>query len=34
MRASRIRIFAVCFTASISSLDRLQMWREIEACTT
>jgi paraquat-inducible protein A len=24
--------FAVCFTASISSLDRLQMWREIEAC--
>jgi paraquat-inducible protein A len=25
--------FAVCFTASLSSLDRLQMWREIEACT-
>jgi paraquat-inducible protein A len=24
--------FAVCFTASLSSLDRLQMWREIEAC--
>jgi paraquat-inducible protein A len=24
--------FAVCFTASISSLDRLQIWREIEAC--
>lgn len=26
--------FAVCFTASLSSLDRLQMWREIEASTT
>jgi paraquat-inducible protein A len=25
--------FAVCFTASLSSLDRLEMWREIEACT-
>jgi paraquat-inducible protein A len=25
--------FVVCFTASLSSLDRLQMWREIEACT-
>jgi len=25
--------FAVCFTASLSSLDRFQMWREIEACT-
>jgi paraquat-inducible protein A len=24
--------FAVCFTASLSSLDRLQMWREIEVC--
>ena len=24
--------FAVCFTASISNLDRLQIWREIEAC--
>jgi paraquat-inducible protein A len=25
--------FAVCFTASLSSLDRFEMWREIEACT-
>jgi paraquat-inducible protein A len=25
--------FAVCFTATFSSLDRLEMWREIEACT-
>jgi paraquat-inducible protein A len=25
--------FAVCFTASLSNLDRLQLWREIEACT-
>jgi len=25
--------FAVCFTATLASLDRLQMWREIEACT-
>jgi paraquat-inducible protein A len=25
--------FAVCFTATLSNLDRLQMWREIEACT-
>jgi paraquat-inducible protein A len=25
--------FAVCFTAAFSSLDRLEMWREIEACT-
>lgn len=24
--------FAVCFTAAFSSLDRLEMWREIEAC--
>lgn len=24
--------FAVCFTASLSNLDRLEMWREIEAC--
>ena len=24
--------FAVCFTASLSSLDRLELWREIEAC--
>ena len=24
--------FAVCFTASLASLDRLQMWRRIEAC--
>ncbi len=24
--------FAICFTASLSSLDRLQMWREIEVC--
>jgi len=24
--------FAVCFTASLSSLDRLQIWREIEVC--
>ena len=24
--------FAVCFTATISSLDRLRMWRGIEAC--
>jgi paraquat-inducible protein A len=26
--------FAVCFTASLASLDRLRMWREIEACAT
>jgi len=26
--------FAVCFTATLASLDRFQMWREIEACTT
>jgi paraquat-inducible protein A len=26
--------FAVCFTAALSNLDRLQMWREIEACQT
>jgi paraquat-inducible protein A len=25
--------FAVCFTATVSSLDRFQMWQEIEACT-
>jgi paraquat-inducible protein A len=25
--------FAICFIASLSSLDRLEMWREIEACT-
>lgn len=25
--------FAVCFTATVSSLDRFQMWRKIEACT-
>jgi paraquat-inducible protein A len=25
--------FAVCFTATLSSLDRHQIWREIEACT-
>ena len=25
--------FVLCFTASLSSLDRFQMWREIEACT-
>lgn len=25
--------FAVCFTASLSNLDRLEMWRKIEACT-
>jgi paraquat-inducible protein A len=25
--------FAICMTASLSSLDRLEMWREIEACT-
>jgi paraquat-inducible protein A len=24
--------FAVCFIAAFSSLDRLEMWREIEAC--
>jgi len=24
--------FAICLTAGLSSLDRLQMWREIEAC--
>jgi paraquat-inducible protein A len=24
--------FAFCFTAAFSSLDRLEMWREIEAC--
>lgn len=24
--------FAVCFTAALSGLDRLEMWREIEAC--
>jgi len=24
--------FAVCFTATLASLDRLQMWRDIEAC--
>lgn len=24
--------FAICFTAALSSLDRFQMWREIEAC--
>jgi paraquat-inducible protein A len=23
--------FAICFIASLSSLDRLEMWREIEA---
>jgi paraquat-inducible protein A len=23
--------FAICFTATLSSLDRFQMWREIEA---
>lgn len=26
--------FAICFTASLASLDRLQLWREIEACGT
>jgi paraquat-inducible protein A len=26
--------FAMCFTAALSNLDRLQMWREIEACQT
>jgi paraquat-inducible protein A len=25
--------FAICFTATLSSLDRYQMWRAIEACT-
>jgi len=25
--------FALCFTAALSGLDRLQMWRAIEACT-
>jgi paraquat-inducible protein A len=25
--------FAVCFTACLSSLDRFEMWREIEVCT-
>jgi paraquat-inducible protein A len=25
--------FAICLTASLSSLDRLQMWHEIEVCT-
>jgi paraquat-inducible protein A len=25
--------FALCFTATLSNLDRFQMWREIEACT-
>lgn len=25
--------FSVCFTAAFSSLDRLELWREIEACT-
>lgn len=24
--------FAICFTATVSSLDRFQMWRDIEAC--
>jgi uncharacterized paraquat-inducible protein A len=24
--------FAVCFIVTVSSLDRFQMWREIEAC--
>ena len=24
--------FALCFTATLSSLDRFQLWREIEAC--
>jgi paraquat-inducible protein A len=24
--------FAICFTASLSNLDRLEMWRKIEAC--
>jgi paraquat-inducible protein A len=24
--------FALCFTASLSSLDRFELWREIEAC--
>lgn len=26
--------FAVCFTVTVSSLDRLQIWTEIEACAT
>lgn len=26
--------FAVCFTATLSNLDRVQIWREIEACAT
>jgi paraquat-inducible protein A len=25
--------FAICFTAMLTNLDRVQMWREIEACT-
>lgn len=25
--------FAVCFTASLASLDRFEVWRKIEACT-
>jgi paraquat-inducible protein A len=25
--------FAICFTASLASLDRFQIWQEIEACT-
>ncbi len=25
--------FAFCFTAALSSLDQLELWREIEACT-
>ena len=25
--------FAICFTASLASLDRLQIWHEIEVCT-
>jgi len=24
--------FAICFTAALANLDRLQLWREIEAC--
>jgi paraquat-inducible protein A len=24
--------FVICFTASLASLDRFQMWSEIEAC--
>jgi paraquat-inducible protein A len=26
--------FSLCFAATMASLDRLQVWREIEACRT